>query len=235
MRNSLLFADETKRRSFFLLVAFSLFCFSLTVARCIYTGRRMFLFLDWNLFLAGLPWIVSTLLVLHPGKKNKGIFSWLAIITWLLFFPNAPYMITDLFHLRTATDSPKWFDLMLVFSFAWTGIIAGFLSLRDIEQLLHSRLRGKFVRAVIGIMLFASGFGIYLGRYLRQNSWDMLSGSQNIFHEIAQRFLHPQVHPRTWGMTLLFGIFLNLAYWSVGLFGNAKPAQKEISTGTVEQ
>ncbi len=133
---------------------------------------------------------------------------------WLLFFPNAPYILTDLFHLRAKTDMPIWFDLVLILSFAWTGLVVGFMSLWDIEKILRHHFNTKSIVMVSVLLLFVSAFGIYVGRYLRWNSWDILNDPFGLLYDIGHRVVNPIEHSRTWGMTLFMGIFLNMVYWS---------------------
>ena len=195
-------------------------CFSFSVFRFVYTDTKLFLFLNWNLFLAFIPWGLTTLTIIKPSwQKSRSILTVL-LVSWLLFFPNAPYIFTDLFHLRLKTLMPVWFDLVLILSFAWTGLLFGFLSLWDIERLL-SRYLSRFWISVISIgLLFLGSFGIYLGRYLRWNSWDIIKEPFGLLYDIGDRLINPFSHPRTWGMTLFMGFFLNLVYWSFRLIRN---------------
>ena len=198
----------------------SIMCFSFSVFRFVYTDTKLFLFLNWNLFLAFIPWGLTTLTIIKPSwQKSRSILTVL-LVSWLLFFPNAPYIFTDLFHLRLKTLMPVWFDLVLILSFAWTGLLFGFLSLWDIERLL-SRYLSRFWISVISIgLLFLGSFGIYLGRYLSWNSWDIIKEPFGLLYDIGDRLINPFSHPRTWGMTLFMGFFLNLVYWSFRLIRN---------------
>jgi len=113
--------------------------------------------------------------------------------------------------------APLWFDLVLILSFAGTGLLFGFISLIDIEKILSSFFsRGKIVFITISF-LFLSGFGIYIGRYLRWNSWDIINNPVPLFSDIIHRFANPFSHPRTWGLTIILGILLNLLYFSFKL------------------
>ena len=105
----------------------SLLCFSFSIFRFIYTDTKVFLFLNWNLFLAFVPWAVTSITILKPNIQSYKITIIILLAVWLLFFPNAPYILTDLFHLRLKSSMPKWFDLILILSFAWTGLVFGFL------------------------------------------------------------------------------------------------------------
>jgi len=154
---------------------------------------------------------------------NKNISVALLIASWLLFFPNAPYILTDLFHLQyRSTSRTIWFDLIEILSFAWAGLLFGLLSLMDIEYLLLLKFKTKITSFIIITFLFMSGFGIYLGRFLRWNSWDIISNPIGLFNDIAERFMHPIHHPRTWGMTILMGILLNFIYHSIKMMNKIK-------------
>lgn len=96
-----------------LLAGMAVFCFALSVFRYSVTHSRLFLFLNWNLFLAFLPWAASTFVVLKSGlRKNRAAMA-VMILAWILFFPNSPYILTDLFHLQERRSIPMWFDLVL--------------------------------------------------------------------------------------------------------------------------
>ena len=200
----------------------TLFCVVFSIIRFVYTDSKMFLFLNWNLFLASISWVLTTLLILKPQlcKSKLGLFALLGV--WLLFFPNAPYILTDLFHLRFNLAMPVWFDLLLVLSFAWAGLLFGFLSLWDIELFLSRFIKRKYVTLLSITLLFLGSFGIYLGRYLRWNSWDIISQPFALMYDIGDRIINPFSHPRAWGMTVLMGIFLNILYWSFRLIRKRK-------------
>lgn len=200
-----------------LLSGMALFCFALSVFRHLVTHSRLFLFLNWNLFLAFIPWLASSIVMLKPAlRNNRSVLIGLLPI-WILFFPNSPYILTDLLHLQPRPNAPMWFDLALILSFAWTGLSYGFVSLLDIERLLLERMRKPSVAVLIVIMLFLSAFGIYLGRYQRWNSWDILHAPFVLLADIGDRFADPLSHPRTWGVTLLMGAILNMMYWTIKL------------------
>jgi uncharacterized membrane protein len=192
----------------------SLLCFSFSIFRFIYTDTKVFLFLNWNLFLAFVPWAVTSITILKPNIQTYKITIIILLAVWLLFFPNAPYILTDLFHLRLKSSMPKWFDLILILSFAWTGLVFGFLSLWDIEKILTKSLNQIWISIISISLLFIGSFGIYLGRYLRWNSWDIIGEPFNLLYDITDRLINPFDHPRTWGVTIFMGIFLNMIYWT---------------------
>ena len=192
----------------------SLLCFSFSIFRFIYTDTKVFLFLNWNLFLAFVPWAVTSVTILKPKLQTYRITIFILLSIWLLFFPNAPYILTDLFHLRLKSAMPKWFDLILILSFAWTGLVFGFLSLWDIEKILSKSMNRIWMSLISVCLLFIGSFGIYLGRYLRWNSWDIINEPFNLIYDITDRLVNPFDHPRTWGVTMFMGIFLNIIYWT---------------------
>lgn len=203
-----------------LLVLMTAFCFFLSVFRVIESGTTFFLFLNWNLFLAAIPYFLTSSI----SSEKKGRIQQLKIIgvsmVWLLFFPNAPYILTDLFHLRIESTIPKWFDLILIVSFAWTGLLFGFLSLMKIEKLYRTFFSENQVAWMSSILLFIASFGVYLGRFLRWNSWDVINNPNHLLFDISDRVINPFEHPRTWGVTILFGVLLNIIYWTIKLLRN---------------
>jgi uncharacterized membrane protein len=202
--------------------ALSLFCFGLSLFRIVYTDTKLFLFLNWNLFLAFIPWALTSLAIIKPNIQKRKISIVLLLASWLLFFPNAPYILTDLFHLTYKSTMPIWFDLVLILSFAWTGLLFGFLSLWDIEKILSKYIKRAYVTFISIALLFIGSFGIYVGRYLRWNSWDIISEPFELIYDIGDRIINPFEHPRTWGMTLFMGLFLNVIYWSLRLIRKRK-------------
>jgi uncharacterized membrane protein len=116
---------------------------------------------------------------------------------------------------------PIWFDLVLILSYAWTGLLFGFLSLLDLEKLISLSLKPYLTNIIIVTLLFLAGFGIYLGRFLRWNSWDIIQKPIALLNDVFDRVINPTDHLRTWSVTLLMGILLNMMYWSIKLFKQA--------------
>jgi uncharacterized membrane protein len=193
----------------------SVMCFAISIFRFVYTDTKVFLSLNWNLFLAFLPWLFSTTLTIYPKLQQNKLGLIALVFSWLLFFPNSLYILTDLFHLQMITSMPIWFDLMLILSFAWVGLMFGFMSLWDIEKIVGNRISKNLMPLVSLGLLFLGSFGVYLGRYLRWNSWDIIAEPYNLFYDIGDRILNPFQHKGTWGMTLFMFIFLSMIYWSL--------------------
>ena len=190
----------------------------LVVGRVLMTGRFTFLFLVWNLFLALIPFALSSFLGLAPRPMQTRLLLPVGLM-WLLFSPNAPYLVTDLFHLDARPGVPLWYDLALILSCAWNGLMLAYASLSDMQRLVQQRLGPEPGWAFATLALLLSSFGIYLGRYLRFNSWDVLANPLTLFFDIVNRVLHPFSFPGTWGVTLVFGVFLLIGYGTVRLLG----------------
>ncbi|MBN1183931.1 MAG: DUF1361 domain-containing protein [Bacteroidales bacterium] len=202
------------RKEISLLFVSCVICFLLLILRIVYSGSGKYIFLVWNLFLAGIPLLISYFGLSRFNNKKRRMLLLCTICLWMLFFPNAPYILTDLFHLHYPSDVPKWYDLVLVLSFAWTGLLFGFISLWNIERLCQNYISIKIIPYISASILFISSYGVYIGRYLRWNSWDIVVEPLELFNHISEQLFHPFNYPQAWGMTLFLGLLLNLYYWS---------------------
>lgn len=189
-------------------------CFSFSMFRYFYTGDHFLLSLNWNLFLAFIPWAITSLAIVRPKLQSNKLIITVLLITWFLFFPNSPYIFTDLVHITQKSMMPLWFDLILILTFAWVGLLFGFLSLWDLESILEKRLNKTWISIISVCLLFLGSFGIYIGRDLRWNSWDVIREPFGLIYDIGAILIKPFHHPRAWGMTLTMFVFLNMVYWS---------------------
>lgn len=191
------------------------FTVAMFIVRLLLTDSVFGLFLIWNLFLAGLPLFFALWLREARHKEQNPLWQMALFVCWLLFFPNALYIVTDLFHLKTRGLVPLWFDTILLFSAAWNGLVLGFKSLSVIQR-LFTQMFNKFVGVVLSIgFLFLAGYGIFLGRYIRWNSWDVVSNPLSLASDIAGHLLHPRHHMFMYGFVFLFGSFMCLAYFAM--------------------
>jgi uncharacterized membrane protein len=191
----------------------SLFSLLLSIGRIYIAGDVWYLFLVWNLFLAWIPFGCAMALTVVSQKNNPSkIYLGILLFIWFIFFPNAPYIITDLFHLRIIQHVPIWYDVVMIFSYVWNGLLLGFLSLLEVQKFLEKYLSKVYVWPVVNGVLLLAGFGIYLGRYLRWNSWDVISNPVALLTDIADRLVNPFSHPRTYTMTLVYAVFLMISY-----------------------
>ena len=181
----------------------TLWCIALLAGRIIVTGRDQYSFLVWNLFLAFVPLIWSFRLSAKQGRWK----FWGCAALWLLFFPNAPYVVTDLIHLHRKSHPviPTWYDVGMLSNFACVAFIFGLISLRQVHAALEERFNPPYAGILIATASFLAGFGIYLGRFLRWNSWDIVTRPWLVISDILDRFIDPFAHPRTWTVTVMFG------------------------------
>lgn len=202
-----------------ILILCSLFSVGLISFRIIYTGHLLFVFLVWNLFLAYVPYAISKKMSGFPVKTKWKFLIY--ALGWLLFIPNAFYIITDLFHLDMNEDVPLWYDLALLLSFAWNGLLFGILSVRQMERLFESNFNKKADLLFILPVMALNGFGVYIGRYLRFNSWDIIANPFQLINDIICMFIHPLRNRFDWSMIICYTILLTLIYCTIKKISNA--------------
>lgn len=203
---------EPRVRLLALLAASMAFSVSMNIVRIWHSHTLTYAFLVWNLFLAAIPYGISTLLVEFESLRKRQFVFWSLMALWLLFLPNAPYIFTDLFHLKPKNNVPLWFDLLLLLSFAWNGIMLCYLSLFDVQELVVARIGKRLTWFSVVVILFLCAFGVYVGRFMRWNSWDLFVNPFQLFADIADCILHPFANLQAWGLTLGYGTFLILGY-----------------------
>ena len=183
--------------SFQLLFLSSLFAISLSALRILYVGSPKYFFLNWNIFLAAIPWLLSRYMrdKAEGGIQLSFVKTWSLRALWLLFLPNAPYILTDLYHLRYSSGTYLWYDALLILSYAWAGLLFGLLSIRDMEINLRQTMGALMSRILIPLLLFLSAFGIYIGRFQRWNSWDVLTNPHILFLDVIDLIIHPMSQP----------------------------------------
>ena len=196
-------------RVFLLNLLACLWCCIMLNLRIHLAGHHYYAFMLWNLFLAAIPLGLS----LGLRQINSLVLALPLLAVWLLFFPNAPYVLTDLLHLSEHNANvPKWLDLLMLLSFALVALWFGFQSLHIVQHWFARKFSHATAWCVTVGSLGLSGFGVYLGRFDRWNSWDLLHRPVSLLSTIAAYLLHPLAHTRTWGFTLGFGTLLILAY-----------------------
>lgn len=197
------------------LILSSAFSCVLLTCRLFITDSLEYLCLPWNLFLAFIPYWLTGSLSKTNEVSNFPIILYTRILVWLLFVPNSFYVITDLFHLSEYTAAPQWFDLIMVFSFAWNGLLFGLISIRRVEVWI-SNWKGKPVSVLaVLLVIWLSALGIYIGRYLRFNSWDVITDPFRLFTEIIDLGIHPLQNGFAWGMTACYAAFMILVYFTL--------------------
>lgn len=182
------------------------------------TQQFTFFFLIWNVWLAYIPYYIADKLVLNKQNLSSlKLYTGLAL--WWLFLPNAPYMITDLIHLKIVKTSIVWLDMVLLYMASISGLIYTFFSLVLIKKLLSKSLSHQKLVLFISVVLLSCGFGIYLGRIERFNSWDLIFRPFSSVNQIFSIFFSANTWSQAWQYSLLYGFLLLTLYF---VFDNLK-------------
>ncbi|MFN6946699.1 MAG: DUF1361 domain-containing protein [Cytophagaceae bacterium] len=201
--------QNNKLRVIALLLGMSAMCCVLLAIRVYLTHQFMYIFLIWNLFLALIPLGLAYKLYKVSKRYPGRYFLMLSLgIMWLLFFPNAPYLITDFIHLKETQLIPLWYDAFLLFSFAVTGLLCGLISLHFVHEACQKIVNSRVSWIIVTFVLFLSGYGIYLGRVLRWNSWDIFFNTKNLLMDA----IYHTADKTAIGITLGFSLLMFFIY-----------------------
>ncbi len=200
----------------------SLFSVALLYARVRYTGSFEHTWLAWNLVLAWVPFVLA--LVLYDAyRRGAPALALLPLgALWVLFFPNAPYILTDFVHLRPEAAAPLWYDAALISSFAFTGLLLGYASLYLVQAVVRAEAGQVWAWTCVVAAMALGAVGIYLGRFLRLNSWDALTDPGLLLGLVRVRLEDPLGNVRLLAVTGFFTAFLTLTYlavWGLAAFG----------------
>lgn len=203
---------------------------ALVVGRIAWTGNPKYAFLIWNLFLAWLPMIFVVLARERQKPGSNPGWRFLAFAgAWLLFFPNAPYIFTDLVHLTRQFYQHFWVDLVLILTCALTGLVIGFVSLylmqSSVRRMAGATASWVFIAAIAGL----SGIGICLGRFLRLNSWDVLLRPGRLVQRLGDWMGTALDSPLAIALPVLFGAFLFTAYLMLYALTHLSQAQLQVA------
>jgi uncharacterized membrane protein len=177
--------------------------------------------LVWNLFLAWVPLCLALLLYdRHERRAGVALLASLGLL-WLLFFPNAPYIVTDLRYLAGSTGKAFWYDGLLIGTAATTGLLLGFVSLYLLHAIVRRTVGARRAWVFAFGVLALSSVGVYLGRVLRWNSWDVFVRPGSIAADLAHALLDPLAHPRPIAISILFTSFLVAGYLAFYSLANA--------------
>jgi uncharacterized membrane protein len=180
------------------------------------TRGLTYAFLGWNLVLAWIPYILALIASSMHRFNYSSIKIGLVAATWLLFLPNAPYIVTDLLHLKPKPPIPMWFDVILIFSAAWVGLLLAFLSIREIHKILEARIESKMRIHVLMLSILAlTGYGVWLGRFHRWNSWDIISRPDSLALDIVNSLTKAPVMHQAWSVSGILFIVLAFGYYTM--------------------
>jgi uncharacterized membrane protein len=212
---------------FALLGAATIFCLILVRARIAYSDTFRYTFLIWNLFLAWIPFMIAYV-TYSVALRRTTLYVVIPIsaFLWLIFFPNAPYILTDFQHLSLDNaGAPLWFDVIMLVWCAWTGLLLGVISL----YLMQEIVKREFGRVVGWIFVFVvaalSSAGIYIGRFIRWNSWDILRNPFGIAATLLDQAIDPSL--RSIGFISLYTLFFVFIYITLYAFGHLLQEQSE--------
>lgn len=221
---------------FVLLNVACLTCIILVLARVAYADSTRNLGLIWNLFLAWIPFMLAYIAHAISWKRTWVylIIPFIALV-WLLFFPNAPYMLTDLQDLARAdgVDAPLWYDVIVVGWCSWTGMLLGIISLYLMQDIIFRNF-GRWAGWIFVLVISAaSSFGIYLGRFVRLNSWDILQDPSETAIEILGIVVDPSL--RLAAFTLSYTFFFLFVFVLLYSFSHMLTEQNAKSQDLLER
>lgn len=197
----------------------SLLSVALFLIRAVVYETALYRFLNWNLILAWVPlffaWELAKWIRTRPWASWQGVVM---TLLWLGFLPNSFYLTSDLIHMRWATADTALYDTVLLLSFAWNGLVLGFLSLYVIHRQLLKRLWARNAHLVVGLVLLLCSFAIYLGRQLRWSTWDVLINPAGILFDVSDRIINPAAYPQTFTTTATFFALLSTMYFVIWQF-----------------
>jgi uncharacterized membrane protein len=206
---------------FGLLFISSCLCLVLKKVHTIVNGADIYSFLNFNLVLAWIPLIAAGLA--YAARRKRSVFYLVlpvCTLVWLIFFPNAQYLLTDFQHLAYSEGgAPLWFDVIVLVWFAWTGLLLGIASLYLMQEMISNRFN-RWTGWIFAIgATIASSIGVFLGRFLRWNSWDLLRDPIPIARDMASIVRHPITNLPTYVFTVLFTLLFLFIYVAFHLFG----------------
>ena len=191
----------------------SLVSVMLFLLRSVHYASFNYWFLNWNLFLAWLPLIFAWWLCGYVQKYSWLNWQALALtILWLGFLPNSFYLSSDLIHLQTPLAGNILYDTVMLLLFSINGYFLGFISLYLIHHQLIKRIKLRYAHTLIALVLLVCSFAIYLGRFLRWNTWDVLTNPAGLLFDVSDRFIHPTSQPETFLTTATFFVLLGSIY-----------------------
>lgn len=196
-----------------LLALSSLVSLTMLGARMLAAGNNRFWFVAWNLLLAWLPLLFALGLRLNLQKKlwlswpNVGLSA-----LWLGFLPNSFYLMSDFIHLQSSGETFVLYDIAMMMSFVINGLILGYMSTYLVHMELLKRVSKMAANFTIGFVFLCSGFAIYLGRYLRWNTWDIVLNPAGLLFDLSERVINPLTHIQTYIVTLIFFVVIASVY-----------------------
>ena len=198
---------------------FSALCLGLFVFRLLVTGVSRYWFVPENLLLAWLALFFGWVLVRQ--LQSSGWRNWRSLILtvlWLLFLPNAWYVMTDFIHVFDSGEISYLYDIAMITALTLTGFLLGFTSLFMVHRQLLKRLDIFSSALLIGAVILLTSFAIYLGRDLRWNTWDIFTNPSGLMLNITDRLINPFGYPRALNVTAILFVLISTIYFAIWLF-----------------
>jgi len=197
----------------------SALCLGLFVFRLLATGVSRYWFVPENLLLAWLALFFGWVLV--QQLQNRGWRNWRSLILtvlWLLFLPNAWYVMTDFIHVFDSGEISYLYDIAMITVLTLTGFLLGFSSLFMVHRQLLKRLDIFSSALLIGAVILLASFAVYLGRDLRWNTWDIFTNPSGLMLNITDRLINPFGYPRALNVTAILFVLISTIYFAIWLF-----------------
>jgi uncharacterized membrane protein len=192
-------------------VLLTLFCLFKLTARAIFFGNLHLFFLVWNLFLAIIPYVVSSYMVKNIKHiKNKSVII-VVFWIWILFLPNAFYVLTDIIHIRLSTSKTLILDVLTIFSFAITAWWFGLASIKHFQLIMVNHYHKKWFGIYDYILPFMMALGVYMGRFDRYNTWDILTQPHEIFFTAFKHITNIQILV----ICLFYGLVIHITMYTL--------------------
>jgi len=204
---------QNRRQLLLTLVLSSAVSVGFLIGRIIATHQLTYWFLVWNLVLAWLPlglaWWLMARLQKTPWLSLSNI---LPTCLWLGLLPNTFYIASDFIHLGRNGGVSLLYDIVLFLSFTFNGFILGYISVLAVHGQLRKRLSSRGAHSLVAGVFLLCSFAMYLGRYLRWNSWDILINPAGLIFDVSDPFINPSSHPQVFTTTLMFFVLLSSVY-----------------------
>jgi uncharacterized membrane protein len=205
---------------FGLLAGASIVCVAMFRFRASLSGSTHYAFLIWNLFLAWIPFgIAYVTYITSISRRWLYLLIPVSAFLWLIFFPNAPYILTDFQHLSYGgNEVPVWYDVILLIWFSFTGLFLGMVSLFLMQEIIRREFGRWFGWGFVVLVAVLTTVGIYMGRFLRWNSWDILGNPGGLAQFTLYYLINPT--PRSLVFFSLFAPFFLFVYLLLYAFGH---------------
>ncbi|MGD9694626.1 MAG: DUF1361 domain-containing protein [Thermoleophilia bacterium] len=174
-------------------------------------------FLVWNLFLAWIPMVFA---VGVATVRSRALLVAL-VAGWLAFLPNAPYLVTDLVHLREGYE--LWRHVLQYGFAAWTGIILGVVSMLLVHRRIERAAGDVAAWALVAVSVGLCAIGIVIGRFQRWNSWDLVTRPDAVAATTLDWVRSPFAQVESTGVALAVAAFFGLAYLTVWALSSMAP------------